>query len=187
MKKDKEVIDKAATGLAGDKSTALIAGDNDEGKETVAIDPREKIAAIYDGTIESSIMLHKLANDLTLDVCVLQSPTVKFDKIKSFKKTYEIEGIGAHKKDEMLDYIKRCANYCLKQKIQKLYIPWTSDDLGIGGDKQSLFMNDIPTAFAELMEPQKDDENQTVIRPVFYWYGTATADIEKNKKQYGYE
>ena len=163
------------------EGAGVLVGDNAGGKETVSMKPREKICAIYDGSIESAIMIHKLAKDESLQICVLQNPKNKFSKIKL--DTYDIADIGTEKKDDILDYIGACGEYCINKNITKLYIPWTTKAMNENVMWQDLFMNGVPTILGKL----DDAKSAKFVRPVFYNYGTAYEDIIKNKKQYGYE
>jgi hypothetical protein len=155
---------------------------------------KEKVCCIYDGTMESAVMIHKVVRD-NKDVTVLQNDKIKFpSKInvdaKSINTIADVSDddkktkVEANKK-KLTAFIKECGEYCKSKGIQKLYIPWTVDRMNSNPSLHDAFMNGVPNALGELSEFDDKGNETKFVRSVFYNYGTATDDILKNCKQYG--
>lgn len=159
-------------------------------------DPTINVACVYDGSLESAIMIHRVVKD-GKKVTVFQNPQAKFGKLNLPEEN--ISGIGEHKDEsKILAYVKECGKACIKKGIKFLYIGWSTDKMNtnIGRDNknpdkhpgrllfQDLFISGVPKALSELTPEDKPND---FVRAVFYNYGRSTEDIEKHKRQYGYE
>lgn len=152
-------------------------------EKTESKDPEpEHVCAIYDGTIESAVMIHKVVRE-GLKVTLLEDK-VKFGKLNL--ESQQIKGIGEQNdRNKILDYIKESAKYCLSKGIKKLYIGWTSENMM---RDHSFFQNimtvGVPQVLTELNGDEKDGK---FVRAIFYNHAHSNEWIEKNKKQYGLE